>query len=117
LFGGSGVDKLDGGDDDDLLIPGLTSYYSETSTKLNQPGIAAIFTEWVGPNPYLTRISNLRLGVGAGGIYRIGLTTLFDDGGAAVPDFLAGGLGLDWFWQFPADVIGDLGLGGPEIVN
>jgi ELWxxDGT repeat protein len=117
LFGGSGVDKLDGGDDDDLLIPGLTSYYSETSTKLNQPGIAAIFTEWVGPNPYLTRISNLRLGVGAGGIYRIGLSTLFDDGGAAVPDFLVGGLGLDWFWQFPADVIVDLGIGGPEVVN
>ncbi|MFN7804972.1 MAG: ELWxxDGT repeat protein [Planctomycetaceae bacterium] len=117
LFGGSGVDKLDGGDDDDLLIPGLTSYYSETSTKLNQPGLAAIFTEWVGPNPYLTRISNLRVGVGPGNIYRLDLSNLFDDGGAAVADYLAGGFGLDWFWQFPADVISDLGTGGAEVVN
>jgi ELWxxDGT repeat protein len=115
LFGGGGADKLDGGDEDDLLLPGLTSYYSETTGKLDRPGIAAIFTEWVGPNPYLTRVNNLRVGVGTGNLYRLDLTTLFDDGG--VFDFLVGDLGLDWFWQFPGDVISDLGTGGAEIVN
>lgn len=115
LFGGGGADKLDGGDEDDLLLPGLTSYYNEISTKLDRPGIAAIFTEWVGPNPYLTRINNLRVGVGPGNLYRLDLSTLFDDGGA--PDFLVGDLGLDWFWQFPGDAISDLGNGGAETVN
>jgi hypothetical protein len=36
--------------------------------------------------------------------------------GSAI-DTLFGEGGLDWFWRFGSDSIGDLGTGGPETVN
>jgi hypothetical protein len=32
-------------------------------------------------------------------------------------DTLAGGLALDWFWQFTGDTVSDLNTGGTETVN
>ena len=117
LFGGNGADSLDGGDDEDIVAPGLTTYYNETTKVLTRAAIQAIRDEWSRLDlPYANRISNLRNGGGLNGTSRLNSTTIQTDS-SSMFDTLAGGLALDWFWQFTGDVVSDLNNGGTETVN
>ncbi|MGQ0634919.1 MAG: hypothetical protein ACT4QC_09935, partial [Planctomycetaceae bacterium] len=116
LVGGSGVDSLMGGDDDDLLIAGLLSYYNEGNRVLNRAAIDAIMAEWVRTDAdYSLRIAHLRAGGGLNGSFLVNSTSVLTDGAAI--DALFGEAGLDWFWKFSGDSIGDLHTGGSETEN
>ncbi|MFN9268285.1 MAG: beta strand repeat-containing protein, partial [Planctomycetaceae bacterium] len=117
LFGGNGSDSLNGGDDEDIVIAGLTTYYSESTKVLDRPAVKAIWEEWTRPDlVYASRITNLRTGVGASGTFKLSTLTLLTDSSTAI-DTLTGEQGLDWFWKFTGDVVGDLNTGGTETVN
>jgi serralysin len=116
LFGGSGADRLEGGDEEDVLAGGLFSYYTESTRTLNRAALDAIRLEWSRLDAvYATRISNLRNGSGLNGTNKLDATTVLTDGTAI--DTLFGQAGLDWFWKFGSDSIGDLSTGGTETVN
>jgi hypothetical protein len=98
LIGGRGNDTVVGGSGGDLLIGGYTTY-DQTH---NEVALMAILAEWQSPNPYNTRVSNLRAGT-----YPLVLgTTVLDDGGT---DSLTGGSfipgALDWFFAGTHDTI------------
>ena len=99
MIGGNGGDKLDGGDGDDLLIGGRTTFDQ------NLPALDAILAEWAGAASYDNRIDHL-IGALAGGLNGATLliknVTVLDDG---VADALIGGLGLDAFFIFSCDSI------------
>ena len=117
LFGGNGSDSLNGGDDEDIVIAGLTTYYSESTKVLDRPAVKAIWEEWTRPDlVYASRITNLRTGVGASGTFKLSTLTLLTDSSTAI-DTLTGEQGLDWFWKFTGDVVGDLNTGGTETLN
>ena len=116
LFGGSGTDTVDGGDDDDVVIPGLTTYFNESTKVLDRTAVKGIRNEWTRLDlATADRISNLRNGGGLNGLFRFTTTTILNDG--TTIDLLSGGLALDWFWKFTTDVISDLHTGGTETVN
>jgi serralysin len=117
LFGGNGNDNLNGGDDEDIVIGGLTTYYSESTKVLDRVAIAAIWNEWTRVDlAYANRITNLKNGGGLNGTYKLSTLTVLTDSSTML-DTLAGGLALDWFWQFTGDSISDLNNGGTETVN
>jgi Ca2+-binding RTX toxin-like protein len=97
LIGGLGADILDGGVGDDLLIGGLTTHDT------NKFALLAIGDEWASANPYAVRIDHLKNGGGLNSIFHLtdGQSVL-DDGMA---DQLIGGIGQDWFWGDPAEVL------------
>ncbi len=118
LVGGSGADSLQGGDGEDILISGKLTYYDETTKSLNRLAIDALMAEWTRTNAnsaYAQRIANLRAGVGPGASFKINSATAVTDGIAI--DSLLGRNGLDWFWRFGSDTIGDLHTGGVETEN
>jgi Ca2+-binding RTX toxin-like protein len=117
LFGGNGNDNLNGGDDEDIVIGGLTTYYSETTKVLDRTAMTAIWNEWTRTDlAYASRITNLKNGGGLNGTFKLSSLTVLTDT-AAMIDTLAGGLALDWFWQFTGDTVSDLNTGGTETVN
>jgi uncharacterized delta-60 repeat protein len=100
LIGGVGIDTLLGGNDDDILIAGRTT--SDTVfTRLND-----LRTEWVSSNPYATRTTNLRTGVGASTASLKAKVNVLTDTSAI--DSLTGGGGTDWYFRALDDVITDL---------
>jgi Ca2+-binding RTX toxin-like protein len=117
LFGGNGNDNLNGGDDEDIVIGGLTTYYSETTKVLDRTAMTSIWNEWTRTDlAYDSRITNLKSGGGLNGTFKLSSLTVLTDT-AAMLDTLAGGLALDWFWQFTGDTVSDLNNGGTETVN
>ena len=117
LFGGNGSDSLDGGDDEDIVIGGLTTYYSETTKVLDRTAMTAIWNEWTRTDlAYASRITNLKNGGGLNGTFKLNSLNVLTDS-TAMLDTLAGGLALDWFWQFTSDTVSDLNTGGTETVN
>jgi ELWxxDGT repeat protein len=116
LFGGSGADRLEGGDEEDVLASGLFTYYNESTRSLSRAPLDAIRAEWSRLDAaYTARIANLRNGGGLNGTNKLDSTTVLTDGTAI--DTLFGQAGLDWFWKFGSDSIGDLNTGGTETVN
>ena len=63
-------------------------------------------TEWISANPYATRITNLRAGVGVSVASLKAKVNVFND--AAAIDTLTGGGGTDWYFSALDDVITDL---------
>jgi len=117
LFGGTGNDNLNGGDDEDIVIGGLTTYFSESTKVIDRTAIKAIWDEWTRLDlTYASRITNLKNGGGLNGSFKLNSLTVLTDSSTML-DTLAGGLGLDWFWQFTGDSISDLNNGGTETVN
>ena len=117
LLGGTGNDSLNGGDDEDIVIGGLTTYYSESTKVLDSNAIKAIWNEWTRVDlAYANRITNLRNGGGLNGTSKLNSLTVLTDS-TTMLDTLAGGLALDWFWQFAGDSISDLNNGGTETLN
>ena len=116
IVGGTGADSLWGGDEDDILIAGKVAYYDESTKTFNRLAIDAIMAEWGRTDAdYPTRISRLRTGGGLNGSHLLNGLTVLTDGSAI--DSLFGEGGLDWFWKFGNDSIGDQGTGGTESVN
>ncbi len=109
LIGGSGTDVVSGNGGDDLLIAGFTIY------DFNVSALKTIRAEWSNPvTPYLTRVTNLRAGVGGIRLQAAGAgATVFND--APSIDDLTGGANADWFFSNAADLINDLALG--EVVD
>jgi Ca2+-binding RTX toxin-like protein len=100
LIGGLGIDTLLGGNDDDIHIAGRTT--SETLfSKLDD-----LRVQWISGNPYATRISNLRAGVGVSGASLKAKVNVFND--PAAIDTLTGGGGTDWYFRALDDIITDL---------
>ncbi len=100
LIGGLGLDTLHGENDDDIVIAGQTTS-DGLFNKLNE-----LRTEWISPNIYATRVSNLRTGVGASMTSLKAKLNVLDD--AATIDTLIGGNGTDWYFRALDDVISDL---------
>jgi len=101
-LGGIGADKLKGGDDDDVLIAGHTSYDA------NLAALNALRSEWISCRNYATRVNNLRTGGGLTAGYKLigddGTTqTVFNDNDI---DTLDGEKDLDVFW---ANLVADNG--------
>jgi hypothetical protein len=105
LIGGLGNEQVTGGSADDIVIGGYTTY----DQAHNEAALMSILAEWQSKaDSYATRIGKLR-----GGSYPLAFgTTVLDDGGA---NTLAGGAGMDWFFQGAGDTITDLQSG--EQVN
>jgi uncharacterized protein (TIGR03118 family) len=97
LIGGEGADRVRGDSEEDLLISGMTAYDRDT------PALLRILAAWTSPDPYATRVANLRSG--SGGVPKLDSTTVFDDG---APDTLRGNKGLDWFFAGPNDMLPDM---------
>ena len=100
LIGGLGRDVLNGGADDDILIAGRTNIDALFSN------LKDVRTAWISGNPYATRISNLRAGVGVSGASLKAKVNVFND--AAAIDTLTGGGGTDWYFRALDDIITDL---------
>ena len=100
LIGGDGADRLTGGTDEDILIAGRTT----SDTLLNN--LNDLRTEWTSANSYATRISNLRIGVGASIASLKAKVNVLND--TATIDTLTGGAGTDWYFRAVDDVITDL---------
>ena len=110
LFGGDGNDSLFGGNDRDILIGGLgndklfgeggddiviggTTAYDDNATALD-----AIMAEWTSGNDYVTRVNNIRNGLGqSDGFSLVAGDTVIDDGAI---DELYGSSSQDWFFNF-----------------
>ncbi|MEQ1903097.1 MAG: calcium-binding protein [Pirellulaceae bacterium] len=101
LIGGGGGDSLNGGADDDLLIAGTTAYDA------NQTALNVLRGEWISTaRDYLTRVANLRSGVGGYRLQASGVgATVFNDTHA---DTLTGDADRDWFFAAALDSITDL---------
>jgi len=78
LIGDKGKDSVMGGSGGDILIAGYTSY--DSSTLANDMALESILTEWQSGNPYGTRISKIKSGVGPGSADKLVWgTTVFDN--------------------------------------
>ncbi len=100
LVGGAGTDTLLGGNEDDILIGSLLSHASEASS------MRLLMEEWSRTDlGYTARVSNLRNGTGLNQTLRIDSASSTDDSGAV--DTLFGEDGVDWFWIYGNDEIGD----------
>jgi len=93
LIGGDGRDLVSGGFGDDIVIGGRTAHDGNTSALLQILGV------WTSADTYDNRVAAIR--AGTGGVPKLDVTTVFDDG---VFDLLLGGFGLDWFWSFAPDL-------------
>jgi Ca2+-binding RTX toxin-like protein len=104
LIGGGGLDNLSGGGDDDLLIAGTTAYDA------NQTALNILRNEWNSSvNNYLTRVANIRSGVGGYRLQASGAgATVFNDGTQV--DTLNGNADRDWFFASAIDLITDLAV-------
>lgn len=103
LIGGSGSDTLRGGDGDDLLFGGTTTYCDETAKTLDAAALASIFQSWNRSGvAYDTRVSDLLAG---GAAALIAPDRFTDDGGTV--DSLFGEFGTDWFLTTPGDAAND----------
>jgi len=101
LIGGLGSDTLQGRSGQELLIGGTTLYDDDALA------LAAIIREWTSTRSFRKRCDNLAVGINdpAAGIVLLEKgTTVLDDGDR---DELFGGLGSDWFFDFPADIAHD----------
>jgi ligand-binding sensor domain-containing protein len=95
LVGRGGADAIFGGDDDDILIAGTTSYVDEDTDVADTQALASLMAEWTRQDVgYDERVDHLLHGTGANAPYRLDASTLFDD---AVADTLHGEGGQDWF--------------------
>ena len=94
LIGGGGKDVLVGGTGDDILIGGSTAY-DDNLTALTQ-----ILNVWSSNLSYNDRIAAIR--AGTGGVPALNSATVTDDGDR---DILIGGIGQDWFFATPPDLI------------
>jgi hypothetical protein len=99
LIGGTGLSVLRAGAADCILIAGVTIYDA------NEVALAAIFKEWqrtdltgTAQQQYLTRINDLRLGIGYSNGYQLiwGATVLDADKPGA--QLFHGAGGLDWYF-------------------
>jgi hypothetical protein len=122
LVGGGGADVLVGGGADDILIGGYTDYdHRQTAQAINEASWLAIVAVWQSPDKYLTRLTAIRHGVGAGGWHLIWGThgTVHDDGAANVLQGDASGSpgDLDWFFRGRRDVFAVLPERGEHINN
>lgn len=116
IVGGAGADSLQGGDDDDLVISGGFAYYNEATKFLDRIATDSILAEWTRTDTdYSLRTTRLRTGGGLNGTFVLSASTVFTDGSAI--DILLGEAGIDWFWKFASDAIGDQDTGGTELVN
>ena len=106
LIGGLGLDTLNGGTNDYILIAGSTT---SDAVVVN---LLAMQAEWISANAYATRITNLRAGVGSPAVSLKRTINVFNDAGE--DDNLTGGLGTDWYFRALDDVITDL-LAGETI--
>jgi Ca2+-binding RTX toxin-like protein len=106
LVGGSGADTMTGGGADDLLISGTTSYYNEGTGAVNAVAFNALLKEWIRTDrDFGGRVTDLSNGVTGSDAnpYRLGATTLVDDGVA--DQLFRGSGGLDWFLVGAADAV------------
>jgi Ca2+-binding RTX toxin-like protein len=106
MIGGNGSDKLYGNAGDDILIAGSTAYDED------DVALQAILDEWASGDRYSDRVSFVRSGGGANGVFTLDDSTVFDDGAV---DTLIGDRGRDWFWVGVGDKIKDRAKN--EIVN
>ena len=106
LIGGQGADTLRGGSGVEILIGGGTKYGSQKAA------LDLILKEWSSESSFEVRCTNLQTGIAdsanpkLGNIQLARTTTM--NRRAAVPDdaasdVLLGGLGSDWFFDFPND--------------
>lgn len=94
------MDSLFGGLEDDILIGSLLSHTS------NVDAMSFLMNEWSRTDlGYTARVANLRNGTGLNQTFRIDSASSTDDGGAI--DTLFGEDGVDWFWIYGDDEIGD----------
>ena len=91
------LDILNGGDDEDILIAGRTTSDALFS-KLNRKQL-----EWTSGNSYVTRITNLRTGVGSPVVSLKTKINVLNDAGE--DDSLIGGNNSDWYFRALDDVI------------
>ena len=103
LIGGLGLDILDGGVGEDILIAGRTM--SDTILA----SLSTLRTAWISADPYATRITNLRSGVGSPAVSLKTAINVLNDAGE--DDVLVGGTDTDWFFRALDDVITDLVAG------
>ena len=100
LVGGAGIDSLFGGSDDDILIGSLLSHSNDFFA------MGLFRNEWSRTDlGYTARVANLRNGTGLNQPFRIDSASSTDDSGAV--DTLFGEDGVDWFWIYGGDEIGD----------
>jgi hypothetical protein len=101
LIGGRNPDRINGGDDQDILIGGLTIHDADDAALL------AIRAEWISRRTYEERVANLRNEVNPtfddrlNGEYflRTNIEVIDDGGGNA----LSGELERDWFFASLGD--------------
>ena len=107
LIGGAGLDTLQGGLGEEILIGSTTKYDAKPLA------LAAIMEQWGLDTSFLQRQANLTEGITVPGNPKLGLIqlvpkdkthpkgTVLDDKSA---DQLFGGLGDDWFFPFGTEV-------------
>jgi Ca2+-binding RTX toxin-like protein len=100
LIGGNGLDTLNGGTEDDILIAG------RTTSDLVFGNLVDLSTAWNSADPYATRITSLRAGVGTSLVSLKAKVNVLNDSGE--DDSLTGSSGTDWFFRALDDVITDL---------
>ena len=103
LIGGKGLDTLNGGTDDDIVIAG------RTTSDLVFSNLVDLSTAWNSADPYATRITSLRAGVGSSLTSLKAKVNVLNDSGE--DDSLTGSSGTDWFFRALDDVITDLVAG------
>jgi hypothetical protein len=107
LIGGLGADQIFGGAGQDIEIAGATDFDARASD------LATIRSTWAGAGNTLTRVNQLKLGVGAGGAIQLNDLTVHvtgsaddaardqlfsdDDGASGAPNT------ADWFWANPGN--------------
>lgn len=93
LIGGSNADRLMGGEDDDILIGGVTE------PELHDQAICTILEEWNSSRDYAVRASNIRDGSGSpdalNGSFFLNGSVIHEH---ASNDRLRGSIGRDWFF-------------------
>lgn len=100
LIGGSGADSLFGGISDDIVVAGIYPDSANLSAQLND-----LRSHWTSAATYLTRITDLRAGVGATGASLAVGSSVLDD--ISPGDELTGGDGDDWFIAALDDLVTD----------
>jgi hypothetical protein len=113
LIGGAGTSALLGGGGDDLLIAGTTRF---TTRSINLLALNAIMAEWTSTDSYAVRIACLTgtLANGRNGTVVLSPATVSTAGHVGL-DTVTGGLGSDWFFDQPTDLITD--AAGGETLN
>ena len=92
-----GLDTINGGSDDDILIAG------RTTSNVSVSRLDDIRTEWISTRSYAARIANVRASVGASSASLKAKVNVVNDGGE--DDSLNGSSGNDWYFRALDDVI------------